>query len=190
VYLLHEAVAEINNYGVFPPGMSVAQVNNLVGGPAQYSRMPSVNNPSFLKRWSDKHSEVPGLTNKNSFCALFAVATKILGYSPDPIIIPFGLLLVLGLIPALILSVFGQVELAHQLAELGLFLWMINPLRWFNFVVFEGYDVEFRSLGLKGLVHDTLNTTGAFWGFTGLMLRPYNDKTYFFGFTFSIYGSN
>ncbi len=188
--LLKEAVAEISTYGLLPQGMSVSQAQMVVRGQVQQSKTFLKNEKSFLNRWSEKHSEVLAPTLKNSFCALFAVATKIPGYSPDPVIIPFGLLLVLGLIPALILSLFGQVELADQLAELGLFLWMINPLRWFNFVVFEGYDVAFRSIGLKGLVHETLNTTGAFWGFTGLMLRPYNEKTYFLGFSFSIYSSN
>jgi hypothetical protein len=190
VLLFHEAVAELNNYGLLPRGMSVSQAQMLVRGPVQQSKMFSEVENSFMNRWSKKHSagEYPVL--KNSFCALFAAATKIPGYSPDPIIIPFGLLLVLGLFPALIVSVFGQGELATQLAELGIFLWMLNPLRWFNFVVFEGYDIEFRSLGLKGLVHETLNESGVFWGFTGLMLSPYNKKTYFLGFTLRIYSSN
>lgn len=121
---------------------------------------------------------------------MYAIATKIPGYSPDPLIIPLGLLLVIGSIPALIASALGQEEIANELAQLGVFLWMMNPLRWFNFVVFEGYNVSFLSLGLKGLVIDTLHTTGAFWGFSGLMLRPYNEKTYFLGFSFSIYDAN
>jgi hypothetical protein len=189
VLLFHEAVGEINTYGLLPRGMSVRQAQMLVRGPAQHSKGFSGVENSVVSRWYEAHSEdfVPDL--KNSFCALFAVATKIPGYSPDPVIIPFGLLLVLGLIPALIVSAFGQEELATRLAELGLALWMVNPLRVFNFVIFEGYDIEFRSLGLKGLVHETLNASGVFWGFSGLMLSS-NDKTYFIGFSFSIYGSS
>jgi hypothetical protein len=190
VFLFHEAVAEINNYGLLPRGMSVSQAQLLVRGQPHHSKTFSdVENP-FVNRWREKHFDGAYPVLKNSFCALFAAATKIPGYSPDPIIIPFGLLLVLGLFPALIVSVFGQEELATQLAELGLSLWMSNPLRWFNYVVFEGYDIEFRSLGLKGLVHETLNESGVFWGFTGLMLSPGSDKTYFLGFAFRIYGSN
>ena len=190
VLLFHEAVVELNNYGLLPRGMSVSQAQMLVSGQVQHSKTFSEVENSFVNRWSEKHSAGAHPVLKNSFCALFATATKIPGYSADPIIIPFGLLLVLGLFPALIVSVFGQEELATRLAELGLFLWMLNPLRWFNFVVFEGYDIEFRSLGLKGLIHETLNESGVFWGFTGLMLSPYNKKTYFLGFTFRIYGSN
>jgi len=190
VHFLDEAIAELHSYGVLPPGLTVPQTQLLIAGKTHHPRMFTQVESLVLSRWSKKHSQVSNTNLKNSFCALFAVATKIPGYSPEPIIIPFGLLLVLGALPALIASVFGQVELANQLAGLGVFLWMANPLRWFNFVVFEGYDVEFRSVGLKGLVHETLNTKGAFWGFTGLMLRPYNEKTYFLGFTFSIYGAN
>jgi hypothetical protein len=190
ILLFHEAVAELNTYGLLPRGMSVSQAQMLVRGQAQHSKMLSATEKSFMNRCREKHPQETYPVIRNSFCALFAAATKIPGYTPDPIIIPFGLLLVFGLIPALIVSVFGQEELATQLAELGLSLWMLNPLRWFNFVVFEGYDIEFRSVGMKGLVHETLNESGVFWGFTGLMLRPINDKTYFLGFSFSIYSSN
>lgn len=190
VLVFHEAVAELNNYGLLPRGMSVSQAQMLVRGQSQHSKTFSEVENSFVNRWREKHSVGAYPVLKNSFCALFAAATKIPGYSPEPIIIPFGLLLVLGLFPVLIVSAFGQEELATQLAELGLFLWMLNPLRWFNFVIFEGYDIEFHSLGLKGLVHDTLSERGEFWGFTGLMLSPINEATYFLGFAFSIYSSN
>ena len=190
VLLFQEAVGEINTYGLLPRGMSVRQAQMLVRGPAQHSKTFLGHENSFVKRWSEKHPDNAYPVLKNSFCALLAVATKIPGYSPDPIIVPFGLLLVLGLFPALIVSVFGQEELATRLAELGLALWMVNPFRGFNFVIFEGYDIEFRSLGLKGLVHETLNESGVFWGFSGLMLSPINDKTYFIGVSFSIYGSS
>ncbi len=190
VLLFHEAVAEINTHGLLPRGMSVHQAQMLVRGPVQHSKTFLGYENSFVKRWNEKHSDNAYPVLKNSFCGLFAVATKIPGYSPAPIIVPFGLLLVIGLFPALIVSVFGQEELATRLAELGLALWMVNPLRGFNFVIFEGYDIEFHSLGLKGLVHETLNESGVFWGFSGLMLSPINDKTYFIGFSFSIYGSS
>jgi hypothetical protein len=190
VLLFHEAVAEINCYGLLPRGMSVSQAQLLVGGPVQLSKMFSETEKSFVTRGSEKSLKDTYPDLKNSFCALYAVATKIPGFYPSPVIIPFGLLLVLGLFPALIVSVFGQEEVATQLAELGLFLWMLNPLRWFNFVVFEGYDIEFHSLGLKGLVHETLNESGAFWGYTGLMLSPLDEKTFFLGFAVRIYGSN
>jgi hypothetical protein len=188
ILLFHEVVVEINKHGLLPKGMSVHQAQMLVSRYHRQSKTFSEVENTFIKRWNKKYYETANPNLKNSFCALFAAATKIPDYYPSPVIVPFGLLLVLGLFPALIVSVFGQTELATKLAELGLFLWLSNPLRWFNFVVFEGYDIEFRSLGLKGLVHETLNTSGVFWGFTGLMLSPFNDKTYFLGFSFSIYG--
>jgi hypothetical protein len=190
VLLFHEAVVEINRQGLLPKGISVHQAQMLVSGYHQNSKMVSQVENTLITRWNKKHCDTANPNLKNSFCALFAVATKIPNYYPSPVIVPLGLLLVLGLFPALIVSIFGQTELANKLAELGLSLWMINPLRWFNFVVFEGYDIEFRSLGLKGLVHETLNTSGVLWGFTGLMLSPFSDKTYFLGFAFSIYGSS
>jgi hypothetical protein len=184
VDVIQEAIVEIHTYGLLPKGMSVSHALTLVEGhfhhPQRFSRIEL----SRLTRWRAN----PEL--KNSFCAVFAIASKIPGYTPDPLIIPLGLLLVFGLLPALIVSILGQDELATQLAELGVSLWMKNPLRWFNFVIFHGYEVEFRSIGLKGLVHETLNTTGVFWGFTGLMVSLQNEKTYFLGYTFSIYGTN
>jgi hypothetical protein len=188
VMLFHEAAAEINNYGLLPRGMTIRQAQMLVSGYPQNSKTSSVFENYILNRWNKKQPINANPSLKNALCVLFAAATKIPGYYPNPVIIPFGILLVLGLFPALIVSIFGQAELANRLAELGLSLWMSNPLRWFNYVVFEGYDIEFRSVGLKGLVHETLHTSGGFRGFTGLMLSPFIDKTYFLGFAFSIYG--
>jgi hypothetical protein len=178
-FLFRDVVSEIDSFGLLAPGIRASQLQQLLQATTQ----------SFagMNRWKTFASEDYFPKVKNSFCGLFAVATKIQGYSPDPIIIPFGLLLVLGLVPSLIVSVFGQAELANQLADLGVFLWRMNPLRWFNFVLFKGYDMEFRSLGLKGLVHETLYNTSAFWGFTGLMVQPQNEKTYFVGFSLAVY---
>jgi hypothetical protein len=182
--LLHEAVTRVAALGLLPSGMSASQAYHMVEAPFPYRK----NMVEFEPSRNIKSRDNPVL--KNSFCAVYAIATKIPGYSPDPLIIPLGLLLVIGSIPALIASLLGQEETADKLAELGVFLWMINPVRWFNFVVFDGYDVRFLSLGLKGLVLDTLSPTGAFWGFSGLMLRPYNEKTYFLGVSLSIYSGN
>jgi len=184
VVLLFEALTSVATLGLLPSGTSLPQAYQMVERPFKYRK----NMVGFEPPRNIKSRDNPVL--KNSFCAVYAIATKIPGYSPDPLIIPLGLLLVIGSIPALIASALGQEEIANELAQLGVFLWMMNPLRWFNFVVFEGYNVSFLSLGLKGLVIDTLHTTGAFWGFSGLMLRPYNEKTYFLGFSFSIYDAN
>lgn len=188
IILFHKAVAKLNNYGLLPSGMSVHQAQVLVSGSHQHSKTFSQIENKLFNRWNKKQGVNAYPVLQNALCTLFATATKIPEY-PNPVIIPLGVLLALGLFPALIVSVFGQEELASRLAELGLALWMSNPLRWSNYVVFEGYDIEFQSLGLKGLVQGTLNTSGIFRGFTGLMLSPSSDTMLFLGFAVGIYAS-
>lgn len=184
--LFHEAVVEINTYGLLPDGMSVTEAQKLVSGYYSSSKMSSPLRNTIITRWIKQQGDFGKPFVKNYFCLLFATATKIPQYQ-NPGIIPLGILLVVGLFPALIVSNAGQMVLANKLAELGLSLWLSNPFRWLNFVFFEGYNIEFQSLGLKGLVNDALNPSGAFRGFTGLMLSPFNGKTYFLGFAFGIY---
>lgn len=188
VRLFHEAFDALNTYRLLPKEMSVLKAHRLVSG--RYDQLKTVvqRESTLVEKWRAKFqiSAMPEL--KNTFCVLYASATKIPGYSPNPVIIPFGVLLALGLYPALIVSLFGNEELEDRLMELGLSLWMSNPLRLSNYIVFKGYTVEFRSLGLKGLVAQTLNASGAFIGFTGLMFSSPSDTTYFLGFTYYIYG--
>ncbi len=190
VLLFKEAVGKLNIYGVFPKGMTVGQAERLVSGYYQNSKMFSKFENDFQSLWNKKLNKNVNLDLMNVFCLLFAAATKIPEYYPNPFIIPFGILLVFGLIPAILVSFIGSQELANNLAELGLFLWMLNPFRAFNFVVCMGYEIQLRSVGLKGLVHQTLNTGGVFMGFSGLMLSPFNDKTYFLGGAFAVDGLN
>ena len=184
--LLHEVVASLKTYGVLPPGMDTGYVQSVLRRAYHQAKtFPAVESP-LVNRWGNHQQMLGKATTVNALCALSAVATKIPEY-PNPVIIPFGILLMLGLFPALIVSLFGQEELANQLAQLGLSLWMANPLRWFNYVVFEGYMVKFWSIGLKGFVFDTLDTSGVFSGYTGLMVTFSGDRTFFFGFAFRIY---
>lgn len=187
VLLFHEAVVELNTYGLLPERMSVSEAQRVVNGCYFPAKTSSLLANSMVEKWIIPKDEKGKPIVKNSFCALSAVATKTPGY-PTPLIIPLGLLLVLGLFPALIVSILGQIEEAKRLAELGLGIWLSNPFRWANFVIFEGYDVEFHSLGLKGSIHERLNASSAFWGFTGLMLSSFSEKTYFLGSAFRIYG--
>jgi hypothetical protein len=188
VLLFHEVIVELNTYGLVPKGMSINHAQRLVSGFYHPSKTCSHLEKLFVHKWNISHDEKGKPIVKNSFCVLSAVATKTPGYA-TPLIIPLGLLLVFGLLPALIASILGQTELANRLVEVGLGIWLSNPFRWGNFVMFEGYDVEFHSVGLKGLVHERLNTSSAFWGFTGLMLSSSSEKTYFLGSAFRIYGS-
>jgi hypothetical protein len=186
VPLFKQAVVKLNEFGVLPRGMSVGQAQRLVGGIYRNFRSSSSIENVVDDAWLIRQDRAMNPNLKNAFCLLYAAATKILGYYTNPIILPFGVLLIFGLLPAIILRLFGAQQLADTLAELGLFIWTANPLRLFNFVLFEGYDVEFRSIGMKGLVHDILSPGGMFMGFSGLMLSSGSDKTYFIGFAFSV----
>ena len=181
-----DAVVELNKYGLLPKGMSVEHAQRVVTGYYQNSNILRKIQNDLQSRAKIKQNQNPNM--KNVFCLLYAAATKIPNYSPSPFIIPFGVLLILGLIPAFLVSLIGTEELANDLAELGLFIWTLNPFRAFNFVLCMGYEVELRSFGLKGLVHENLDSGGLFMGYSGLMLSPSSDKTYFLGFALSVNG--
>ena len=190
VPLFKEVVVELNKYGLLPKGMSVEHAQRLVTGYYQNSNIlrKIQNDVQSIAKSKQKQYLNPNM--KNTFCLLYAAATKIPEYSPSSFIIPFGVLLVFGLIPAFLVSLIGTEELANALADIGIFIWTLNPFRVFNFVLFMVYEVDLRSFGLKGLVHENLNSGSLFMGFSGLMLSPFSDKTYFLGFAFSVAGSS
>lgn len=185
--LFRQAVGELTRFGVLSDETDVNQMERLVCGSKQD---PAAVFGRGMNRFVCKEGSGPAKAStilKNAFCLLFATGRKIPGYSPSPVIVPFGLLLFLGLVPSFFASLFGQQELADRLAELGFYLWMFNPLRWFNFVLCEGYEIKVRSVGLKGLVFDTIDERGLLTGFTGLMLAPFGDRTFFLGGAFGVY---
>lgn len=185
--LLKEAVGVLDSYGLFSGKIRASEVERLVVGsyeePFESSNRGLAGVMSLRQRDQGRLNNIP----INTFCLLFAVARKIDGYSPSPVIVPFGILLILGLVPAFFASLFGQQELATRLAELGVYVWMLNPFRWFNIVLCEGYETEVRSVGLKGLAHVTLPEQGLFSGFTGLMIAPFKERTFFLGGAFGVY---
>jgi hypothetical protein len=186
--IFNEAVIELNKYGLLPRGMGIDQAQRIVLGNYQNSKMLSHIDNDMSSKWTTEHNQNLNLNLKNAFCLLYAAATKIPEYSPSPFIIPFGVLLVFGLIPAFLVSLIGAAELANTLAELGFLIWTLNPFRVFNFVLFMGYEVELRSFGLKGLVHENISNGGVFMGYSGLMLSPVSDKTFFLGFAIGVNG--
>jgi hypothetical protein len=186
VVLLKEAVVELNKYGLLPKGMSVEHAQRLVTGNYQKSNSLNKIQNRYQSNAKIKQKQNLNPNMKNAFCLLFATATKIPGYLPSPFIIPLGLLIVLGIGPSLLFSLIGAENLAKQLADLGLLIWMLNPLRFINFVLFAGYDIDLRSIGLKGLVNENFGGDGLFIGYTGLMIYPLSDKTYFLGFALSV----
>ena len=188
VPLFKEAVVELNKYGLLPKGMSVEHAQRLVTGYYQNSNMlrKIQNDVQSIAKIKQKQNLNPNM--KNEFCVLFAAATKIPDYLPSPFIIPLGLLIVLGIVPSLLFSLIGAEDLAKLLADIGLLFWVLNPFRFINFVLFMGYDIDLRSVGLKGLVNENFGSDGLFIGYTGLLLYPLSDKTYFLGFALSVNG--
>ena len=188
VPLFKEAVVELNKYGLLPKGMSVEHAQRLVTGYYQNSNMlrKIQNDVQSIAKIKQKQNLNPNM--KNAFCVLFAAATKIPDYLPSPFIIPLGLLIVLGIVPSLLFSLIGAEDLAKLLADIGLLFWVFNPFRFINFVLFMGYDIDLRSVGLKGLVNENFGSDGLFIGYTGLLLYPLSDKTYFLGFALSVNG--
>ena len=187
--IFSEVVVELYTYGLLPKGMSVEQAQRLVtGGYRQNSIiLPKIHN-DFQRIMNNGQKQYLSSETKNTLCFLFATLSKIPDYSPSPFIIPLGVLLVLGLGPTLLLSVIGAEELAKQLLDFELFLWSLNPFRLFNYVLFMGYEVDLRSIGLNGLVLSNFDGGGLFTGFSGLMLDPFGDKTYFLGFALRVDG--
>lgn len=188
VPLFKEAVVELNKYGLLPKGMSVELAQRLVSGYYQNSNMLRRIQNDFQSIAKIKPKQYLNPNMKNAFCFLFAAATKIPDYLPSPFIIPLGLLIVLGIVPSLLFSLIGSEDLAKLFADIGLLIWVLNPLRFINFILFMGYDIDLRSIGLKGLVNEDFGSEGLFIGYTGLMLTPSSDKTYFLGFALSVNG--
>lgn len=185
--VLREAVGKLASYGLFSGRIGAREAERLVAG-VYLEPLQSLNRDlAWVMRWNQKNQGILYNVPINTFCLLFAVARKIDGYSPSPVIVPYGTLLVLGLIPAFFASLFGQQELATKLADLGLYVWMLNPFRWFNIVLCKGYETEVRSVGLKGLAHVTSPEQVLFSGFTGLMIAPFGDRTFFLGTAFGVY---
>jgi hypothetical protein len=188
VPLFKEAVVELNKYGLLPKGMSVEHAQRLVTGYYQNSNMlrKIQNDVQSIAKIKQKQNLNPNM--KNAFCVLFAAATKIPDYLPSPFIIPLGLLILLGIVPSLLFSLIGSEDLAKLFADIGLLIWVLNPLRFINFILFMGYDIDLCSIGLKGLVNEDFGSEGLLIGYTGLMLTPSSDKTYFLGFALSVNG--
>lgn len=185
--VLKEAVGKLASYGLFSGGIGAREAERLVAGVYLEPLQSSNRDLDWVMRWNQKNQGLLNNVPINTFCLLFAVARKIEGYVPSPVIVPFGTLLILGLVPAFFASLFGLKELANKLAELGLYVWMLNPFRWFNIVLCEGYETEVRSVGLKGLAHVTFPEKGLFSGFTGLMIAPFAERTFFLGTAFGVY---
>jgi hypothetical protein len=184
--LFKDAAVELNAYGLLPKGMSVTQAQRLLTGyhyPSISSLMIQNNMHMIMK---SKTGYTLDQTTKNVLCFLSATLHKIPEYTPSPFIISLGILLVLGLGPALLLSLIGADDLAKQLIDLELVLWSLNPFRLFNFILFMGYDVSLSSIGLKGLVISNYAGGGLFTGYSGLMLNPFGDTSYFLGFALRV----
>jgi hypothetical protein len=189
VVLFNEAIVEIDTYGLLPRGLGVTQAQRLIMGSFQDSTMRPFRGIDGQSGEGKRFLEDVNPKLKNAFCVLSAEATKIPDHDPKPVILPFGLLLLFGLLPAFLASLLGDEELANSLAEVGLRVWNSNPFRMFNFVMILGYEVELRSVGLKGIVNEKISDGVVFRGYSGLLLFPFDDKAYFLGTAIDVVSS-
>lgn len=190
VSLFMEAVAQINAYGLLPKEISVAQAHQVMCGSFENSKMSRLIGIEGHNGGDKRYYEHFNPKLRNVFCFLSAVATKIPDYDHSPVILPFGLLLLLGLLPAFFASLLGNQPLANTLAERGLYIWNANPIRASNYMIILGYDVALRSVGLLGRVNENLSRGVIFRGYSGLMLYPFDNTTYFFGYAIDVLSSH
>lgn len=186
VVLFQEAIVQIDSYGLLPRDMTVTWTQQLIGESFQTVKgIPLVGRDGQTTRNKRYHENgYPKL--RNVFCFLSAVATKLPEYEPSPVILPFGLLLLLGMLPAFFASLLGNQEMANTLAEQGLYIWRANPIRASNYVMILGYDIEFHSVGLMGIVNENLSGGMIFRGYSGLLLDPFSNTTYFLGYAIDV----
>jgi len=189
IVLFQEAIVQIDSYGLLPRDMSVTQAQQVIDDSFQtVKRSPFIGIDGQNTRNKRYHAN-SNPTLRNVFCFLSAVATKLPDYEPSPVILPFGLLLLLGMLPAFFASLLGNQEAANTLAEQGLYIWRSNPIRASNYVVILGYDVKFRSVGLMGIVNENLSGGVIFRGYSGLLLYPFMNTTYFLGYAIDVISS-
>jgi hypothetical protein len=171
VPIFMEAVVELNNYGLLPKGMSVERAQRLVTGWYQKPIERLLNN---------RHQEIfPNLDN--AFCLLYLDATKPL-YPDYPFIIVYCPLVIILLPLAWISGIFSViVGYIYDITQN-----IPIPLKLLNIINIHGVT-DFYSFGLKSLVVKTHSYAGpSLIGYTGLMLRPSDDKAYFFGFALAV----
>jgi len=172
VRILHEAIIELDRYGLLPQGMSVEQVQQLITGWNQN------HNQRLLTRQQEIFPKCV-----NAFCLLFMSATNDPLAPPDSIgvWISIGLLTIIGLPLVILLTLLGEINLADTLSYFILF----NPFKFMNFVFIGGYGLltDFHSFGLKGAVQSDLDLW--FLGYTGLKIslisNVYPDRCYCLG---------
>jgi hypothetical protein len=170
VRIYHDAIIELNNYGLLPQGMTIEHAQRLVIG----------GNQNHNQRLLNRQQEIfPAFVN--IFCLLFGSATE----EPNPhpgvpvILLPIGPLSVIGLPLVILLSLLGAEILVDVLVGLVGIMTLVNPFKFMNFVIIFGYDTDFYSLGLKGSVN--CKYVGLLLGYTGLLFFTFGDKVYFLG---------
>jgi len=165
IRIYHEAIIELDRYGLLPQGMSVEKAQRLVTGCNQ-NRYERLLNNRLRQEFSPLFINV--------FCLLSINATR----NPNedlPMIIPLGPLFFICLPLATMLEKVGGPYLG-----LLIFAFMYHfPLRLMNLIFIFGYYTDFHSFGLKGAVDS--NDVFILLGYTGLTLN-FVHKVYFLGF--------
>jgi len=163
--ILHEAVIELDRYGLLPQGMTIEQAQHVImNGNHDHHK-------SVLLRQQEIFSKCI-----NTFCLLSLSAIKISIY--DPPLKPVGPLSLFAIFLFLVFYTIGARVLYSTLIPL-IILSILNPLKLMNLVMIEGYFTNLYSVGIKGIVES--DDVFLLVGFTGLMIFTLQENVYFIG---------
>jgi hypothetical protein len=164
-----EAVIELDKFGLFPDGMIVQEIQNLVTGKNQNIFQKKI----YTKLFNKDHILLNELIDEriaNLFCLVFAYPNNAYFYIAQLNLLLFIFLYILDefnlFIPVIIL-----------LQEISRWLSENNPFLFSSFVLILGkavgeHNPSVISLGLLGLDHKSLSNGGmSMLGFTGLKIQ-------------------
>ena len=171
VHIIHEAVIELDRYGLLPQGMTIEQAQHVIMN-GNHDHQKSV----FLKQQEIFPKCI------NAFCLLALSTMRISIYYP--LLKPVGPLSLFAVfLSSLVFYTIGARVLYYTLIAL-ITLLILNPLKLMNLVMIEGYFTDLYSVGIKGVVES--DDVFLLAGFTGLMFFTLQDKVYFLGSALAI----
>jgi len=166
VHIYHDAIIELDKYGLLPQGLTIEQAQNVV------TRWNQNHHESIMKRQLHIFPQCV-----NAFCLLSLTATR--NSYVYPLLASYGPLWVIAVSLSLLSYRLGASKINDVLVPLLIILSIINPFKLMNLIMIRGYYTDLYSVGLKGNV----NSDDVFLlvGYTGLMVFSFNDKIYFLG---------
>ncbi len=176
VRIYHDAVVELDKYGLLPQGMSIEKASRFISkwNQNRYERVLNNRRPETF----------PNFTNV--FCLLAGSAIANSDNYAISLVIPVGPLFVSTYALVWLLNQVGKGDLAALLSLIIFpiaFLNFFNPLKFMNVVFIFDCIPNLHSLGLKGAVHiQSIQSNHVLLvvGYTGLMFWSL-EKSYFLG---------